>query len=266
MPLSYLDLGVIALAQGSWSLWTLGWPDRAVARARTAVALAHELGDPFNLAWALTAECIVHSLRRDVTAQRERAEEAIALSETNGFPLFLGLGRLYQGAARVATGEIDALADMLAGLALCAETALQAGAPSTLCLLAEARMAAGRLVEARGAGEMGLAIAAQTGQPGADAGLHQLQGELALKNVDGPKPRVEAETTAEECFRRALDIARAQDARSEELRAATRLWRDQGKRAAARDLLAPIYAWFTEGFDTLDLLEAKALLDELAVA
>src|SRR5262245_32985013 len=114
--------------------------------------------------------------------------------------------------------------------------------------------------------ETGLAIAAQTGQPGADTHLHRLHGEIVLRMVDGPGRSVEADGTAELCFRRALDVARAQEAKSLELRAAmslARLWRDQGKRTEARALLAPIYAWFSEGFDTGDLIEAKALLDEL---
>jgi hypothetical protein len=93
LPLSYLDMGVVALGLGGWALWTIGWPDRGLARARAAVTLARELQDPFNLAFALTVEAVTHSLRRDLTAQGERAREAMALSEANGFPLFLGVGR-----------------------------------------------------------------------------------------------------------------------------------------------------------------------------
>ena len=115
--------------------------------------------------------------------------------------------------------------------------------------------------------ETGFAIAVQTGQSGADANLHRLQGEIALRMADGPERSIEAETAAEESFRRALDAARVREGKSVELRAAmslARLWRDQGKRAEARDLLGPVYGWFTEGFDTHDLVEAKALLEELS--
>jgi tetratricopeptide (TPR) repeat protein len=266
LPVSYLDLGVIALAFGAWPLWSLGWPDAAIARAREAVRLAQELRDPFNLAYALMTESVTHWFRRDVAAQCERAGEVVALSEANGFPLWLGIGRVYQAAARVLGGESAAVADILAGLALCAETGSQGGAPDMFAVLAEAMLAAGQVAEARDAVETGLAIGEQTRQHTADANLHRLQGEIPLRNADGSRRSVEAEATAEECFRRALEVGRAQETRSLELRAATslaRLWRDQGKCAEARDLLAPIYAWFTEGFDTRDLQDAKALLEEL---
>jgi tetratricopeptide (TPR) repeat protein len=266
MPVSYIDLGVIALVQGSWSLHPLGWPDRALARVREGVALAQHLGDPFNLAYALAGQAIVHANRREPAAQRQRAEEAIGLSETHGFPLWLGVGRFFRAAARVADGEPGAVADMQAALALAATTGSQGGAPSLLGGIAEMQMATGQLAEASGMLDAGLAVAAQTGQPLSDSALHRLRGELALATAD-PRPDAGAQAAAEEHFRRALDVARAQEAKSLELRAATslaRLWQAQGKPAAARNLLAPVYAWFTEGFDTLDLVEAKAVLDELS--
>ena len=105
--------------------------------------LAHHLRDPFNLATALFCETVVHWQRPDVTAQRERAGEVTALSEVNSFPLYLGLGRAFHAAARVAAGETGAVADLLAGLALTAETGNQSGAPALFALLGEAYMAAG---------------------------------------------------------------------------------------------------------------------------
>jgi class 3 adenylate cyclase/tetratricopeptide (TPR) repeat protein len=277
IPQSYGDPGLIALCFAAFSLWNLGWSDRALARVREMVELSHHLRDPFNLAYALFVETFVHCLRRDATAQSERAGEVIALSEANTFPLFMGAGRGFHAATRVAAGDTGAVADLLAGLAIVAETGNQAGAPGIFALLAEAYMAAGQLAEARGAVETGLAVAAQTGQLYFDADLHRLQGEILiadwrLRNAEFPSPNPQSEIRnpqleAEECFHRALDIARAQEAKALELRAATslaRLWREQDKREAARDLLAPLYAWFTEGFDTRDLIEAKALLDELS--
>jgi adenylate cyclase len=256
------DPGVAALSFSAWSLWTLGWSDRALARAREAVVLAHQLAHPFSIVEALFYETAVHGQRRDPGAQRERAREVIALSEANTFPEFVGVGRAFHAAARVAAGETGAVAQILAGLSLTAETGSQAGAPGMFALLGEAYMTAGQLVESRGAVETGLAVAAMTRQTFFDADLHRLQGECWLAE--------EAERhnfrEAEECFQRALDIARGQEAKSFELRAATslaRLWRDQGKRAAARELLVPLYTWFTEGFGTRDLIDAKALLDEL---
>ena len=254
------DQGVGALSFSAWNLWQLGQPDAALARAREAVALARRLDHPFSLAYALFFETVVHWLRRDVAAQRERAAEVIALSETQGFPVWLGLGRAFHAAARVVAGDLGALAEIMDGMALAAETGSQAGAPALFALLAEAQQAAGQLAEAQGTVATGLAVAAQTGQPFFDADLHRLDGDLLLATGG----------TADEAaarYHRALAIAREQGARSFELRAATslaRLWRDQGKRAEARALLAPVYATFTEGFATRDLIDAKALLDELA--
>ncbi len=183
----------------------------------------------------------------------------IALSEAQGFPLWLGLGRAFHAAARVMAGDLGALPEIMEGLALAAETGNQSGAPGLFALLAEAQRAAGQLAEAQGTVATALAVAAQTGQPFFDADLHRLDGDLLLA-TGGPADEAAAR------YHRALAIAREQGARSFELRAATslaRLWRDQGKRAEARALLAPVYATFTEGFATRDLIDAKALLDEL---
>jgi predicted ATPase len=253
------DPGVVTLAYAAWNLWALGWPDRALASAREAVALARQLGHPFSLAQALFYETAAHWLRRDVTARRARAAETIALSQAQGFPLWLGVGRAFDAAARVAGGEPGAVADLGAGLALAADTGSQAGAPALSDLIGEAYLAAGQLVEARDAVDTGLALAAQTGQQFFDADLLRLQGELVLADRG-------AAADAETLFRRALGTARAQEAQSFELRVATslaRLWRDEGRRTEAHDLLAPLYARFTEGFDTGDLIAAKTLLDEL---
>jgi len=253
------DQGVQVLGFAAQNLWYLGQPDAALARARAAVALAQRLNHPFSLAFALTFEAAVQVFRRDVAAQHERATEVVALSKTQGFPFWLGVGRVYHAAARVMEGDSGALPEMLDGMALAAETGSQAGAPAFFAILAEAQRAAGQLAEAQGIVATALAVAVQTGQPYVDADLHRLDGELLLATGG----------TADEAaarYHRALSIAREQGARSFELRAATslaRLWRDQGKRAEARDVLAPVYAWFTEGFDTRDLIEAKALLEEL---
>jgi len=254
------DQGMAAMGFAAWNLSHLGQPDAALARAREAVALARRLDHPFSLALALFFEMSLHWWRRDVAAQRERAADMIALSETQGFPLWLGVGRAYHAAARVVAGDAGALPEMLDGMALAGETGSQAGAPALFALLAEAQQAAGQLAEAQGTAATALAVAAQTGSFFGDADLHRLDGDLLLATGG-------AADEAAARYHRALAIAREQGARSLELRAATslaRLWRDQGKRAEARDLLAPIYAWFTEGFDTRDLQDAKALLEELA--
>jgi predicted ATPase len=228
------------------------------------VALARRLNHPFSVAFALfMGGTAAHWLRRDIAAQREYAAEVIAVSGAQRFPLWLGLGRAYLAAARVMQGDAEALPEMVDGLALAAETSTtggnQAGAPGMFAALAEAQQAAGQLPEAQATVAMALAVAAQTGQFFFDAELHRIDGDLTLATGG-------ADDEAAARYHRALAIAREQGARSFELRAATslaRLWRDQGKRADARDLLAPIYGWFTEGFDTRDLIDAKALLEKL---
>jgi class 3 adenylate cyclase/predicted ATPase len=254
------DQGVGALAFAAWNLFYLGQPDRALARAEDAVALARRLGHAFSLAFALFWEAALHWFRGDEAAQQRVAAEAIALSEAQGFPLWHGLGRMFHGYARVTAGEPEAgLAEVMDGLAQAAGTGNNAGAPIILVWLAEAQRAAGRDVEALHTVEDALA-ASQGGQHFFEADLHRLKGALLLHTEPGRTPDVEA------LFRRALDVAREQEAKSFELRAATslaRLLRDRGRAAEARELLAPLYAWFTEGFGTRDLIEAKTLLDTL---
>jgi predicted ATPase len=256
------DQGISALVFSAQNLWYLGHPDAALARAREPVALARGLGDPFSLAFALFMETVLHWNRRDIAATCACASEVVALSEMQRFPFWLGLGRILHATARVVAGNAGALPEILDGMALVGETGNQLGASSILVLLAEAQRAAGQLAEAHGTVAIALAVAAQTGQPSVDSPLHRLDGDLLLA-TGGSADEAAAR------YHRALAIAREQGSRSLELGAATslaRLWRDQGKRAEARALLAPIYEWFTEGFDTGDLIEAKALLDELASA
>ncbi|MGH7895577.1 MAG: AAA family ATPase, partial [Candidatus Binatia bacterium] len=254
------DQSVAALSYTACSLWALGQPAAALSRAEQAVGLAQRLDHPFSLAFALSFAASIDWWRGDGGRQRARGAGVIALSEAQGFPLWLGIGHAWQGAARVAAGDTAALAEILDGLALAGETGTQASAPLLFGLLAEAQQTVGQLIDARGTVASGLAVAAHTGQPFHDAELHRLDGDLLLATGGAP-------ADAEGLFHRALDIARAQQAKFLALRAATslaRLWRDQGKHAAARDILAPLYAWFTEGFDTRDLKDAKALLDDLA--
>jgi tetratricopeptide (TPR) repeat protein len=236
----------------------LGWPDRALARSREAVVLARRFGHPLSLIVALWLEAFVDWQRRDVAAQRERSAEVIALSETHGFPYFVLRGRLWHAAARVAAGEPEAITDLRAGIALTPGTGSHADTPVFL-LLGNAYMTAARFTEAREAVEERLAVSARTGWVSYDAELHRLQGEITVSAGGSP-------AEAEACFRQALDIARAQGAKSWELRATTslaRLLASQGNRDEARTMLAEIYNWFTEGFDTADLKDAKALLDSL---
>jgi len=266
VSIMFSDPGVSTLAFMGALRTGLGWPDQGLACAREAVELARRLGHPNSLAQALFFETAIHWARRDHAAQRERAAETIALTEAQGLPYFLGLGRTFHAGARVATGEIGAVADLLAGVDLAAGAGNLGGAPASFVLLGEAYLAAGQNADALGVIEMGLAVSAQTGQLFWDAELHRLRGEIWLLDSDDGKDRIHCEKMAEDCFREALAIAIAQATKSSELLAASslaRLWQRRGNPAEGRRCLAPVLAWFTEGFATGDLVAARALLEEL---
>lgn len=251
--------GVRALSASAWDLFVLGFPDRALTRAREGVIRAQELAHPFSIAHALFFETVVHALRQDGVRQRERATETIALSEAQGFPFWLGVGQAFHAAARVQAGETAAIADLQAGLALMATAGSRGGAPALMVLLGKSYRAAGRLDEARTTITNGLALAAQSAQTFFDAELLRVQAEIHLAAGD--------EDAAAASYERALAVARSQASKSFELRVAiglARLAARRGDREAARALLAPVYGWFTEGFDTRDLLDARMLLDDLA--
>ena len=255
------DYGVCAHGYAAMCHVYLGNPDRALALSEAAVALAKRVEHPLSLATALFWSGVVHLQRGEIDRTRERAEELIALSEQLGFPLYVGMGRFLRGWARVESGKAEVgIAEMQQALVELAGIGTAIGAPGFLVLLAEGLRKAGRHGEALGALGLGVAQAEQQGQHSYDAELHRLRAEILL-DMDG-----NAALEAEALFGQSLEIARRQEAKTFELRAATslaRLWQRQGKRDAARDLLAPVYAWFTEGFDTRDLVEARALLEEL---
>jgi len=268
------DQGVVAYSWLALSLWALGYPDKALTHIVEVVELGQRLEHPFSRAYALLFQAVIHHWRGEAERQLETALEGIALSEQQSFPLWLGLSRAYAAAARARSAPSRFLVQEVAdGLGLAATTGNQACAPILVCMLVEVNQAAGLHADALAALDMARAVAAQTSQSLWDAELQRLEGEIVLSGVDSLQPvpssvegsAVDREKRAEDCFQRALDIARGQAAKSFELRAATslaRLWRDQGRRAEARDLLAPIYEWFTEGFGTRDLIDAKKLLEE----
>jgi len=189
--------------------------------------------------------------------------DCMTLASEHGFAHWGALGRILQGWAGAQKGEaMTGLASIRDGLAASEATGARANTPLHLALLAEALAFAGKIEEGLAALDDALAKAAVSGVRGWDAEINRLCGELTAR-LPYPNP-----AKAEESFRSALAIAREQGTRGYELRAATslaRLWREQGRRGEARELLAPVYGSFTEGFDTRDLKEAKALLDELAL-
>jgi predicted ATPase len=233
-----------------------------LALSEEAVALARRVGHPISLADALQFAESIHFERGELDRTRQCAGELAGLAEQLGFPLYVGIGRFYRGFAQAKSGEGEVgIAEMEQALGELAGIGSGLGAPQFRFMLAQGLRKVARHDDALGALTLGLAQAKQQGEHWYDAELHRLRAEILLE-MDG-----NAVEEAEALFRRSLEIARRQEAKTFELRAATslaRLWHRQGKRGAARALLGPIYDWFTEGFATRDLVEAKTLLDDLA--
>jgi adenylate cyclase len=241
----------------SLALSFLGYLDQGAARIeeyveQTRAALS------FTLAQSLLFASLGYVLRREWETCARHARECIEVSERHGFPLQRGVSKLVHALAVADSRGEDTLAEATEGLGGVADGGLRASAPCFLWMLGRIHQESDRQADALSAAESGLEVSAQGKQPFWDAELLRLKGELLLSND---------EAEAETLFRRALELARGQEAKTLELRAATslaRLWQRQGKPAEARDLLRPVYHWFTEGFDTGDLKDAKALLEELA--
>ena len=273
------DPGVVCRVHAAWALWYLGYPDQALERSREALTLAQELSHPFSLAFALYHSARLHQLRREVQVAQERLETVISLSTEQGFAQWLALGIALQGWMLAEQRQVEeGIAQMSQGLAAYRATGAELGRPFQLVLLAEAYGKVGQAEEGLNVLAEALAVVNNTGERNYEAELYRLKGELLLaqksKNqkpvlslVEVAKGKSGKGPEAEECFHQAIDIARRQSAKSLELRAVvslSRLWQKQGKKEQAQQILAEIYGWFTEGFDTADLKEAKALLHELA--
>jgi predicted ATPase len=277
-----MDLRALARCYLALSLWLRGAPAQALAQMHEVHTLAQELAHPYSLAFALSFETFLHQWWRDIPATLTWAEAVLALSAEHGFGQFFAYGKLLHGWALVAQGQRDeGLDQMRQRLAAYEATGVAVWRPYFLALLAEGYGQVGAADAGRQVLAEALAAVQQTGERVWEAELHRLTGELLLAQQAGrhdthpppPEPSKMAATQwpvraeVEASFRHALDIARYQQAKALELRAATslaRLWQQQGKRQEAHDLLAPVYNWFTEGFDTADLQEVKALLDALA--
>jgi predicted ATPase len=242
-------------------LWLLGNPDQALTKSHEAVNLARELSHPFSLAYALDFAALLHRLRREEQAAQELAEAATTLSTKQGFPLWLAIGMILRAGTLAEQGQgSEGVAQMREGWAAYQATGAEVGRPYFLALLAEAYGRGGQAEETLRTLDEALVAVQKTGERWCEAELYRLKGELVF--VRFSEDYAEAET----CFQHAIAIARRQQAKSLELRAAmslSRLWQQQGKQEESRELLAPVYGWFTEGFDTADLREAKALLEAL---
>jgi predicted ATPase len=256
-------VGCLAYAAAG-ALWHLGYPDQALQWSHEALALAQELDHPHSLAYALHFAALLHICRREVGAARERAEADIALCTEKGFPLWLGATTIYRGWAMVQQGQGgEWISHMRQGMATFEATGAKVARPINLCLLADAYAKTGQPGEGLEVLDEALDAVNDTGEGWWEAELHRLRGELLRAQRAG---QVGAEGKAEACFGQAIEVARRQEAKSWELRATTslaRLRKGQGRTDEARQVLAHIYGWFTEGFDTPDLKEARALLDAL---
>jgi predicted ATPase len=286
------DPGVLGGGYLAWTLWHLGYPTQAQERGREALAVAQELARPASLATALANVLCVHLYLREEDLARERAEMAISLSIEQAIPTWNAVGAMGHGWVLAQQGQVEeGIDEMQQGLAAYRITGAELQRSFYLALLAEAYGKAGQTEEGLTVLAEALAMVDKTGERFYEAELYRLKGELSLQSrspkseVTNPQPPIpstqaEVEREAEGYFQKAIEIARKQGAKSLELRATTSLVRLRQQQAtqyasrntqhetraklnAARNILSEIYNWFTEGFDTKDLQEAKALLAQL---
>jgi class 3 adenylate cyclase/predicted ATPase len=255
------DIGVTILSSRSWALWLLGCPEAALNDIDQAIKAARETGQAATLMHALnfTLHPLIHC--GYYAAANALLDEHVALAEEKGALFWKAFVIVFQGWLLLLTGNASKAVQMItSGIAALRSTGATLWLPLYLSFLARAHAELDQFDEASRCIERAITAIETTKERWCEAEVHRVAGEIALLS-SGPDV-----TKAQAYFERALEIARAQQARSWELRAAmslARLWRDQDKRQQARDLLAPVYGRFTEGFDTLDLKEAKALLQEL---
>jgi predicted ATPase len=256
-----VDTAVLVLSHQSQALWFLGYPEAARAHIDRALKDAREIGHAATLMLALALTSMTYIHCGNYAAANAQADELVALADEKGAMLWKGYGILRKGCVLALTGKPSDAAHIInAGITAIRSTRTTI-ATAHFSYLARAYADLGQFDAAWSAITEGMSLIETKKERWYEAEVNRIAGELALLS---PEPDA---TKAQAYFERALAVARAQEAKSWELRAAmsmARLWRDQGKRDEARELLAPVYGWFTEGFDTLDLKEAKKLLDALA--
>jgi predicted ATPase len=251
--------GLVCRLYSAWSLWFLGFPDQALERIEAGLALGQRLAHVHSLTFALNWAAVLHNLRREFAVARRRAEAAIEISGKHRMSEWVGHASASRGFALVGLGDqTEGITQLQTSLAALSVTGARVIDTQWLGFLAEAHLQAGQFQNALAALDRAAETSAATGECHYQAELYRLRGIVLMETGDT--------TGAASWLDRAIDTARSQQAKSLELRAATslaRLWGKQGKRAQAHDLLAPVYGWFTEGFDTADVRDAKALLHEL---
>lgn len=261
-----LEPGVLGSSYLAWTLWHLGYPDQALARSQAALALAQTLSHPAASADALIFAAELHLHRREAQPTRELAEALISLATEHGLPFWLTSGTILSGWAVAAQGRIaEGIERIQQGLSAYRATGAELWRTHFLALLADAYARAGQAEAGLKTLAEALAMVDRTQERVCEAELYRLKGALTLLQPSREGDEAGHRDEAEACFLKAIAIARRQNARSLELRAVmdlSRLWRQQGKPGDARQMLAETYGWFTEGFDTADLQEARALLAE----
>jgi predicted ATPase len=278
-----LDSGVLALAIGAWALWYLGYPEQARRRCEAVLSLARQVGHPYSLAWALNAASWLYWYRQEGQIAYELADEVIAFATQHEFPHWVAMGLQMRGNALARLGQWDeGMQQLREGVEAYQATGAIGGRDWALPELARGCLQRGQYDEGLRLVQEAVALTCkdEKGMRHYEPEKYHVKGELLLaqENQKSESKRQKAKITdprllfpdpqgeAEACFLKAIEIAQSQKAKSWELRATTslaRLWQQQGKRAEAHKLLSKIYHWFTEGFDTKDLQEAKALLEEL---
>jgi predicted ATPase/class 3 adenylate cyclase len=256
------DAGVFCLSCAAPTLWQLGYADQALKRGNEALALAQRLTHSHSLAFAELFVGYLRQFRREVGEAQQTAANLNALSAEFGLTQLGAIGKCLAGWAMAAHGyHEEGIAQVWEGLAALRAIRAELNRPYFLCLLAEAYIEAGRLDDGLSALAEALITAGKNEEREHEAEIHRIKGELLLRQHDSNT------ADAQRCFERAIEIAHKQSAKSWELRATislARLFASQGRRDEARAMLADIYHWFTEGFDTADLIDAKSLLDELS--
>jgi predicted ATPase len=254
-------MGVFDRSLCAHFFWQAGYIDQALDTAEMALALANEVSHPFSQAMALSFAAMLRQFRRETQAARRTAAAALTLCDERGFSYYRAWSTLIYGETLLEDRQAEeGITQMRSGLEAMQATGARLRRPYYLGLLAQACCRVGKVEEAKAHLAEALALVDKSGERWWQAELYRIQGKLLLTRMGN------GQAHARSCFERALEISRQQRARSLELRAATslaQLWAEQGERQKAHDLLAPVYGWFTEGFDTPDLKDAKALLDAL---
>ena len=261
------DPAMSARSNLAQALWLLGHVDQSLRYSEENLAILRLINHPYSLAFGLDLAAVVRQYRRDTPATRALVDEALALSEAHGHVFIGAMASILKGWALAQEGDLaEGIAQMRHGLAAHVATGAELARPYWLCLIAEACLESGAAREGLALLDEAEAAVQQTDERYWEAEIHRLRGQLLLAAASDPAAPAVVRS-AEECYRRALEVARRQGARSLELRAAvslSRLWQAADRHDEARELLAPIYEWFTEGLDHSELREAAALLDELS--